>query len=80
MNPLKRKSTEEIIINAFETKVANAAAEKIDAVLDGAYKLIYDEICEMFGENADPEVVERCVDEVCNGVTFKIGRLMRNEI
>lgn len=80
MNPLKRSSTEEIIINAFENKVANGAAEKIDAVLDGAYKFIYDEICEMFGENAEPEVVERCVDEICNSVTLKIMRKMRNEL
>ena len=80
MNPLKRSSTEEIIINAFEAKVAKAAAEKIDAVLDGAYKFIYDEICEMFGETADPDVVENCIDEICNSVTLKIMREMRNEL
>ena len=80
MNPLKRSSTEEIIINAFEKKVAKAAAEKIDAVLDGTYKLVYDEICELFGEDADPSVVERCVDEICNSVGLKIMREMRHEI
>ncbi len=80
MNPLKRSSTEEIIINAFEAKIAKAAAEKIDAVLDGAYKFIYDEICEMFGEDAEPDVVENCVDQICNSVTLKIMREMRNEI
>jgi hypothetical protein len=80
MNPLSRKSTEEIIINAFEAKVAKAAAEKIDAVLDGTYKLIYDEICEMFGDEAEADVVERCVDEICNSVNNKIMRKMRNEL
>ena len=80
MNPLKRSSTEEIIINAFEAKVAKAAAEKIDAVLDGVYKKIYDEICKMFSEDADPDVVEKCCDEICNSVTLKISREMQNEL
>lgn len=80
MNPLSRKSTEEIIIDAFEAKVAKAAAEKIDAVLDGTYKLIYDEICEMFGDEAEVDVVERCVNEICYSVNNKIMRKMRNEL
>jgi hypothetical protein len=79
MNPLSRKSTEEIIIDAFEAKVAKAAAEKIDAVLDGAYKVIYDQVCELFGEDANIFTVERCVDEICNSVNLKIQRQMRNE-
>ena len=80
MNPLARKSTEEIIINAFENKVSKIAAEKIDAILDETFKLVYDQICEMFDENSEPDLVERCVDEICNSVTHRIQRHMRNEL
>lgn len=80
MNNFKTQSVEEKIINAFEIKVSKIAAEKIDAVLEETYKLIYDQICEMFDEDANVFEVERCVDQICDSVTLRIQRKMRNEL
>jgi hypothetical protein len=80
MNNFRTQSVEEKIINAFEIKVSKIAAEKIDQVLEETYKLIYDQICEMFDEDANVFEVERCVDQICNSVTSRIQREMRNEL
>ena len=80
MNPLSRKSTEEVIINAFEAKVAKIAAQKIDRILDETYNLINEEICKLFDETENAFLVERCVDEICNSVTLRIQREMQNEL
>jgi len=80
MNNFKTQSVEEKIINSFEIKVSKIAAEKIDQVLEETYKLIYDQICEMFDEDANVFEVERCVDQICNSVTSRIQREMRNEL
>lgn len=71
MNNLKTQSVEELIINSFEKKVANIAAEKIQAILDDTSKLIYDQISEMFDENQADEA-ENAFEQICFSVNHRI--------